>query len=114
MPGFTDTEREFVATLCRYHRKALPSTRHNGFQSLSAETRRAITLLIPLLRLADSLDRGHRQDVCEIECQSRDGGYVLLLRGSGDTDLEQWAAERASDVFRQVYERPLTIARARR
>jgi hypothetical protein len=38
---------------------------------------------------------------------------ALQLRSTRDIDLEQWAAERVGDVFRQVYDRPLAISKAR-
>ncbi len=56
MPGFTREEREIVANLCRYHRKALPAPEHSNLQLLDTEGRRAVTLLNPVIRMADSLD----------------------------------------------------------
>ena len=46
-----------------------------------------------------------------MECRLRDGQVALQLRSTRDIDLEQWAAERVGDVFRQVYDRPLAIGR---
>lgn len=113
MPGFTDPERHLIAALCRYHRKVAPTTRHPVLQSLSPESQRAVTLLTPLLRLADSLNRGHEQRVENLDCQFRNGQIALTLRCRGDASLEQWAAERSSDLFRQVYQMPLSFTRLR-
>ena len=41
----------------RYHRKAMPSLAHPEYQSLQANDRRPLLLLIPILRLADNLGR---------------------------------------------------------
>ena len=71
-------------------------------------------MLTPLLRLADALDRSKDQRVESLECQTRDGDVVLRLRSDADVELEQWAGERVADVFREVYGRPLAIAKARR
>jgi exopolyphosphatase/guanosine-5'-triphosphate,3'-diphosphate pyrophosphatase len=109
MPGFTNRERELIANLCRYHRKALPAFSHLNIRSLDAEERRALLRLIPLLRVADSLDRSHDQRVESLECQVRDGQVVLELASRSDIDLEGWAAERAGEAFRQVYEVPVAI-----
>jgi exopolyphosphatase/guanosine-5'-triphosphate,3'-diphosphate pyrophosphatase len=114
MAGFTDKERAEIAMLCRYHRKSMPAPRHDAYQSLDPEARRAVLLLAPLLRLADSLDRSHDQRVEAMVCQLKNGNVVLSVRSAADTDLEIWAAERASDIFRQVYDRPLTLVKARR
>jgi exopolyphosphatase/guanosine-5'-triphosphate,3'-diphosphate pyrophosphatase len=113
MPGFTEQERFLIAMLCRYHRKSLPNPVHNAYQSLTAEEKRIVLLLIPILRLADNLDRGHDQRIQSVECRVRDGEVVLQVRSQGDIDLEQWAAERAGEAFRQVYNRPILVARAR-
>jgi exopolyphosphatase/guanosine-5'-triphosphate,3'-diphosphate pyrophosphatase len=70
--------------------------------------------LIPLLRLADSLDRSHEQRIRSVECRQRDGDFLITLNAAPDTDidLEIWAAERLNDIFRQVYNKPAAIARA--
>ncbi len=111
LAGFTDLERRQIALLCRYHRKSMPTARHDAFQDLNPEARRAVLLLTPLLRLADSLDRSHDQRIDSLQCQLRDGEVVVSLRSEADTDLELWAGERAADVFREVYSRPLTLVR---
>jgi exopolyphosphatase/guanosine-5'-triphosphate,3'-diphosphate pyrophosphatase len=113
MPGFTNRERELIANLCRYHRKSLPTPVHSNYQGLNAEDKRALTLLIPLLRLADHLDLSHKQRIQSMECFVRNGHVVLQLRAPKDVDLEQWAAERVGEVFRQIYDRPLVVAKAR-
>jgi len=38
---------------------------------------------------------------------------LLRLRSDADIDLEEWAGERAAEVFQQVYKRPLTLGRSR-
>jgi len=86
---------------------------HDSWQALSPEERRALYLLIPVLRLADNLDRGHDQRIQGVECRIRDGHVVLLVDAIGDIDLEQWATERAGEVFQQVYEKPISVVKAR-
>jgi exopolyphosphatase/guanosine-5'-triphosphate,3'-diphosphate pyrophosphatase len=109
--GFTQRERMLVACLCRYHRKSLPSPVHSQYQALPAEDRRVLLYLIPLLRLADNLNRSREQRIRGIECHVRDGEVVLEVASSHDIDLEQWGAERAGEAFLQVYNRPVTVER---
>jgi exopolyphosphatase/guanosine-5'-triphosphate,3'-diphosphate pyrophosphatase len=113
LAGFTERERLLIAALCRYHRKSLPSPEHSAYQLLTPDERRALLLMIPILRLSDNLDRSHDQRIRSIDCRVRDGHVVLQVRAQGDIDLEQWAAERAATAFEQVYQRPLTVAKAR-
>jgi exopolyphosphatase/guanosine-5'-triphosphate,3'-diphosphate pyrophosphatase len=109
LPGFTDREHLFVASLCRYHRKSLPVPGHDGLKGLNSSERSELLALVPLLRLADSLDRSHAQRVKNVRA-AVDGGVIsLLLEGSEDTDLEAWAAQRTGDDFRQVYGTKLIV-----
>ncbi len=113
LPGFTTRERELIANLCRYHRKALPMLDHANLLALTGEERRSLTLLIPLLRIADNLDRSHDERVDSLECAVRDGQVVLMVKSKSDIDLEQWAVERTAQTFREVYGREIVLSRAR-
>jgi exopolyphosphatase/guanosine-5'-triphosphate,3'-diphosphate pyrophosphatase len=114
MPGFTRGERELIANLCRYHRKALPTPEHYNLQLLDTDARKAVNYLNPLLRMADSLDRSHGQRVRSVDCKVRENDFLLTLNVGPDTDidLEVWAAERLTEIFRQVYGKPAVLARA--
>jgi exopolyphosphatase/guanosine-5'-triphosphate,3'-diphosphate pyrophosphatase len=114
LPGFTDREKTLVALLCRFHRKSMPAARHNEYQALAPEDRKALLMMIPLLRLADALDRGKEQRVENVRCQVENGRILLQIQGSGKLDLEQWAGEQLGDIFAQVYARPLAVERIRR
>jgi exopolyphosphatase / guanosine-5'-triphosphate,3'-diphosphate pyrophosphatase len=113
MPGFTERERVLIAALCRYHRKALPNPVHGAYQSLNSDEKRILALEIPLLRLADNLDRSHEQRIQALECKLRNGDVLLQVHSKGDIDLEQWGAERSGDLFREVYNRAVSITKAK-
>jgi len=111
MPGFTNRERDLIANLCRYHRKSLPAPHHVNQGSLDDEDAQALLRLIPLLRMADSLDRSHTQRIQSMECRIEEGRVTLELVSLVDIDLEQWAAERAGEVFREIYGRPAVLSK---
>jgi exopolyphosphatase / guanosine-5'-triphosphate,3'-diphosphate pyrophosphatase len=113
MPGFTKSERTIVGMLCRYHRKAMPAEHHDAYNELSSDARKAVLFLAPLLRIADSLDRSHEQRVDHLACHLRNGSVVVQIQAKADTDLEQWAGERAADIFREVYDKQLSLVRAK-
>jgi hypothetical protein len=48
-----------------------------------------------------------------VECRLRDGEVLLQIGSRGDFDLAQWGAERAGEVFQQVYNRTISVTRAR-
>jgi exopolyphosphatase / guanosine-5'-triphosphate,3'-diphosphate pyrophosphatase len=113
MPGYTDQERRLVSVLCRYHRKSLPSPGHDPYQKLTPEEQRAVGMMTPLLRIAVGLDSSREQKIRSIRPQIANGGVTLYVEGEGDFDLELWAAERAADAFRQIYNVPLTVEKVR-
>ncbi len=113
LPGFTDLERHIVALLCRFHRKSMPAARHQAFEAFNPEIRRSVLLLTPLLRLADSLDRSHEQRLEGMRVEARNSGVTIELASESDADLELWAASRVADVFREVYQLPLAVVRAK-
>jgi exopolyphosphatase/guanosine-5'-triphosphate,3'-diphosphate pyrophosphatase len=111
MPGFTDRERLVIAALCRYHRKAMPNGEHSALQGLTPDEKRAVLLTIPILRLADNLDRSHEQRIKAVECKLKEGGDVVLeLHADGKVELEEWGAERAAETFREIYGKGISIA----
>jgi exopolyphosphatase/guanosine-5'-triphosphate,3'-diphosphate pyrophosphatase len=113
MPGFTDREQLIVANICRYHRKALPSDEHDHFRTLKPDERRAVALLVPLLRVADGLDRGHRQLVTSVEAEAQEGRICVFVKWRPGIELDLWAARRAAPSFGQVYRSELVISSQR-
>jgi exopolyphosphatase/guanosine-5'-triphosphate,3'-diphosphate pyrophosphatase len=113
LAGFTDAEKIRVALMCRYHRKAMPSLRHAEFVTLTEEEQRSVTLLSPVLRIADAIDRSRDQRVEAIECEVRSGGLHLTLESLEDASLEVWAVERCAEDFRSAYQRGMAVAAVR-
>ena len=109
LPGFTETERQLIAMLCRYHRKSMPAARHASFQSLSPEQKRLILYLTPLLRIADALDRRRDQRVNAMRCEIQDGSVVLYLRSGHDTELERWAVQQVGSSVLQLYGKSVSM-----
>jgi len=89
----------------------MPTPRHSPFQTIEPDARRAINLLVPLLRIADSLDRSHEQRVADVQVQLRNGTVTLALDAEPDPDLEVWAVERNADTFREAYQASLQLTR---
>src|SRR5262249_49923482 len=102
LSGFENPEREFIANLCRYHRKAMPSATHPEYQALNPDHRRPLLLLIPVLRLADNLARSpHNEEVEIVGCEIQPTRVQVKLRAPRPPDLAEWAASRVSDVFEE-------------
>ena len=98
-----------IANLCRYHRKSMPQSSHEVFQTLSPEDRRTVELLTPLLRTAVALDQSQEQRVERVEAVVQDTSVELRLYSDRDVDMEQWQAGQVAPVFQQVYGLPLAV-----
>jgi exopolyphosphatase/guanosine-5'-triphosphate,3'-diphosphate pyrophosphatase len=109
LPGFSDRERMIIANLCRYHRKSSPQPSHDSFQALEADDRKAVTVLTPLLRLAVALDQSQEQRVDSLETLLQERTVEIRVHSTRDVDNEQWHATRVGPLFREIYNRSLTV-----
>jgi exopolyphosphatase/guanosine-5'-triphosphate,3'-diphosphate pyrophosphatase len=70
---------------------------------------RVVRKLATLLRLADSLDRSHRQTVLRVQGRLLPSAVVVKLRTKQPVDLELWDAAHESALFRRVFGRKLIV-----
>jgi exopolyphosphatase/guanosine-5'-triphosphate,3'-diphosphate pyrophosphatase len=112
--GITPDERAIVANLARYHRKGPPDTTHPNFRDLSKEARGKVRGLAAILRLADALDREHKQKIESVRAAiDRGAGQVtLFLRGADDRELEEWTVGGKATLWRDEYDLDVVIAKA--
>ena len=96
--------------MARYHRKAEPVEAHENFAVLADGERRTVETLAAILRIADALDREHRQKVVGVQARLRARVVELTLEGEGDLLLERWALRRKAGLFEKVFQRDLNIA----
>jgi hypothetical protein len=86
---------------------------HAAFQTLHADERRPLALMIPLVRLADNLVGDEPQHIDGVDCKLQNGHVTLEIRATGDLDLAEWGAEQAGEAFRQIYNRPMEVMRSK-
>lgn len=103
LAGFTQRETLLVANVARYHRRSAPKPQHESFSQLERGERRTVTVLASLLRMADALDREHRQRVHRVEVSRRRGRLLLSVEGEGDLLLEGWSMKRKADLFATAF-----------
>lgn len=103
LAGFSPRETLLVANVARYHRRSAPKPQHEAFSVLDRKERRTVRVLAALLRLADALDREHRQRVHRVEVSRRGARLRLSVEGEGDLLLEGWSMKRKADLFRETF-----------
>ncbi|MFQ3671921.1 MAG: HD domain-containing protein, partial [Verrucomicrobiia bacterium] len=104
---FTPEQIEIIALLARYHRKKLPTLDHPEFAAQPPATQDLIRRAAAFLRLADALDRSHRQIVTRAQIFPAPRGFTLALSASTDIAAEQAAVAKKSDLFLQQFGGPL-------
>jgi exopolyphosphatase/guanosine-5'-triphosphate,3'-diphosphate pyrophosphatase len=101
------TRRELgvVASVARYHTKALPKARHESWSSIDPDDRPTVRALASILRIADGLDRGGGERVDSVRVV--DDGTVtrLLLHGGPDLTAEFYGVEKKRDLYEETFGR---------
>ena len=101
--GLSQREQDIVANLVRYHRRQLPSTNDENFKSLPQKDRLIVTKLSVLLRLADSLDISHMENVNEVTLKEAGDVWKMKVSGKKDQLLMKWAFDKRKSQFRDVF-----------
>lgn len=109
IPGLSAHHLELASLVARYHRKAHPANNHPPFAALVDDDRVAVKKLAGILRLADALDREHRQLVQRVTVVAANGVVELELQGEGDLTLERWALEKKADLFEAAFQRNVRL-----
>jgi len=110
--GFTPRERELVAQIARYHRKALPKKKHEQYMRLSTDDRILVSRLGGILRLADGLDRRRNSLVTGINCIISPSKCIMRLIGADDLSVELFGAKVKGDLFEEAFQLKLSIETA--
>jgi exopolyphosphatase / guanosine-5'-triphosphate,3'-diphosphate pyrophosphatase len=109
VPGLTPERRKLCANIARYHRGADPQAEHVNLAGLDKNDMARVRKLAAILRIADALDREHREKVSEVSVSVDKKRVVLRLRGEHDYALEMWTVKRKSPLFESVFDRSLEI-----
>lgn len=100
---FSRRELELIGNIARYHRKALPSDEHACFARLPATDRDLVVRLAGLLRIADGLDRSHRQVVQGVRVSVSAARTVFEIESEAEPAAELRAAAKKSDLFQSAF-----------
>lgn len=110
LAGLAAEEIAVIATVARYHRRALPALKHEEFDRLTPRLQRVVKVLAALLRVADGLDRTHFSLVRNVTVKF--GRQITIeIHLTGDAEMELWAAKSRADLFEQVFHRRVEFSR---
>jgi exopolyphosphatase/guanosine-5'-triphosphate,3'-diphosphate pyrophosphatase len=86
--GLSQDHRSVAGCIARYHRRAVPSPKHEGYGKLGAEEQRKVKKL-------------------EVVMGSRD--VLISAHGREDLSLEVWTAERKAEYFEQMFGKKIRV-----
>lgn len=110
--GHSEEEVAIIANIARYHRGSEPKTSHEAFIQLEAQDQQMVADMAAILRLAEALDRSHRQVVQRIEFdiqapakgQDRTPASLLIFVRQGESwEPETWALKEKKAFFERQF-----------
>lgn len=100
--GLSHLEREIVACLAYYYSKELPDY-INLSGEINQENYIKITKLTAILRIANAMDKSHRQKLSIIKLTLKENELIITADTLNDITLEKGLFDKKADFFEEVY-----------
>lgn len=103
--GFDEEETKIIANIARYHRNSLPDeAKHENFSVLSDEKKLLVKRLGGILRIADGLDKPHKNLILKIRAEETSGTIDFYIKTVGfKPNLK--ATEAKKDLFEHTFQK---------
>lgn len=102
--GLSHMEREIVANIVKYNHMDFEYYESIGKNTeLDRESYLVIAKLTAILRLANALDRSHKQKFRDIRASVKEGQLILSVDTDLDITLERGMFSEKADFFEEVY-----------
>jgi exopolyphosphatase/guanosine-5'-triphosphate,3'-diphosphate pyrophosphatase len=108
--GFSDSQKELLAAVVRYHTGGLPSDEHHEWCALDTAQRRSVRILAGILRIVEELDKEHLRRVSAVSTRTTRGSVILQISGKGPLLVERWGAERRKQLLEKGLQRNIDLA----
>ena len=106
--GLSERERTMVANVAYYHSSRTPQEADVNFQTLREEDKVVVAKLAAIIRVADALDRSHRQKVTDLTVRVQEDSITVLAAADEDITLELWTFAQKAVYFAEVFGRTIT------
>ncbi len=100
--GLSNADLQLVSLVVRYHRKAHPRQQHLEFTSHPLADRLRVTKLAALLRIADALDRSHRQCIRSLKTERTEDTLTIFAQSNDDIAVELLALRGKAELFEEI------------
>jgi len=102
--GFTDEQLLVIANVARYYRKSVPGMEDPNFTELNEEQQERVSKLSAILRVAEGLDRGHRQRVRDVAVSNGSKTLRFIARTRANASVEIESAEKRAKYFARIFD----------
>jgi exopolyphosphatase/guanosine-5'-triphosphate,3'-diphosphate pyrophosphatase len=109
LSGFSHDELVILGNIVRYHRKSLPTRDHFHYKVLDPKQRLTVRVLAGILRIADHLDRGHRNFVDNVRIETDKRIIQMAVFASEHVDIEIQSAMNEREMLESTLDRPILI-----
>ena len=106
---FSALEVELTAQVARYHRKKMPGVQHREFILLSPGEQEYVCKAASFLRLADALDRSHKNLLLDAKFQNNDGAWVVMAWSLASAGEEPYGFSKKKDLFERTFQCPVSL-----
>ncbi|SDZ84671.1 exopolyphosphatase / guanosine-5'-triphosphate,3'-diphosphate pyrophosphatase [Pseudobutyrivibrio sp. ACV-2] len=100
--GLSHKEREIIATTVEFNRKPL-----EPYESLSdrftIEEYLMILKLLAILKVANALDRSHKQKIKNVSMRVKDRELIITIEANSSLALEKGLFKKNADFFEQIF-----------
>ena len=104
MIGLSHMEREIVANVVRFnHSNFVYYGQQSRYGGLDKESYLTVAKLTAILRLANSLDRSHKQKMKGVKASLQENELILKIDTQEDITLEKGFFQTSADFFKEVY-----------
>lgn len=101
--SLSQSEVQEVAFVAGSISGGLAEDENPDFVRLSLKEKLVITKLAAIFRMANALDKSHREKLRELKVSVEDDRVLFRAAASGDTLLEQWAFAESAQNFKNVF-----------
>lgn len=111
--GWSATDMHLVAAIARFHRGALPQSRHPALQEFALDQKKIVLHLAAILRLANALDAESGGEIPQLRIEQKDGRLMVSAAGYAPWTRAAEGIAGASYLLELVLRRPVVMSALR-
>lgn len=101
--GLSKKDIEIIANIVRLHSKQSLKIDNFYLKKLSLKDRFKVAKMLAILRIADSLDRGHKNKYEDVDIKLKKENLVIKIESYQELMLEEWSFYKKAEFFEEVF-----------